>query len=130
MGLICWRSGSVNVGGRPPRARIERIEAVGVEVVDDVANAIGTGERHLGDTAGVHALRRQQDHLRASPGHHRAAAAAHHPQQTVALVVGDRPNPHPARHDRSPRRRRDSEGLAIHNNEPSRQRGQRCRSRH
>jgi hypothetical protein len=68
-------------------------------------------------------------HLSAPPRHRRAAASAHDPQQPVALVVADRP--HPARHDRSPRRRPPAgTGFAIHNNDPGRQRGEPCRSRH
>ena len=112
-----------------PIARVQRVKAIRVEVVDDVANAISAGEGDLGNPRGIHALSRQQHHLGSPPRHHRAAAPTHDPQQPVALVVADRPHPHPARHDRSSRRPPDSTGFAIHNNDPCRQRGQLCRSR-
>jgi hypothetical protein len=51
-------------------ARVQRIEAVEVEVVDHVPDPVSTGEGHLGDAWHGHALRRQQDHLRAPLGHH------------------------------------------------------------
>jgi hypothetical protein len=63
--LICWRSSSVNVRGRPPPVtRIQGIEAVPVEVVDHVTHRVRVRERDLGDPPGRHPLRRQQHDLR------------------------------------------------------------------
>jgi hypothetical protein len=44
--------------GRPATviARIQRVEAVEVEVVDHVTDPVGTGEGHLGDPRCRHAL--------------------------------------------------------------------------
>jgi hypothetical protein len=52
-------------------ARVQRIKAVGVEVVDDVADPVGAGEGHLGDLGYGHPLGAQQDHLRPPPRDHR-----------------------------------------------------------
>jgi hypothetical protein len=60
--------------------RVERVEAVGVEVVDHIADPVVAGERHLGDLRHAHALGGQQHHLRAPPGHHRPGASADDPQ--------------------------------------------------
>jgi hypothetical protein len=80
-------------GERPGPAalvlRVERLEAVGVEVVDHVPNPVRAGERHLGDLRHVHALRGQQHHLRPPPGHHRPGASADDPQQAPPLVIID-----------------------------------------
>jgi hypothetical protein len=86
--------------GRPPSgvAGVQRVEAVVVEVVEDLPHPVLGGECHLGDLADVHALSAEQHHLGAAPGHHRARAAAHDPKQTVALVVGDLPNLDPLGH--------------------------------
>ena len=70
-------------------ARIERVEPVGVEVVDHVANVILAGERHSGDVGDVHGLGGEQHHLRSSPGHHRPCTPAHDPHQAFALVIID-----------------------------------------
>jgi hypothetical protein len=45
----------------------------------------------------AHPLGREQDDLGPAPGDHRAARAPHHPQEAVALVVGDLPKPHARR---------------------------------
>jgi len=79
--------------------RVERIEAVGVEVVDHVSDPVRAGERHFGDLRHGHALRGQQHHLRTTPGHHRAAASADDPQQTPALVIIDLADSYPFCHD-------------------------------
>lgn len=59
-------------GPRPTAGvlRVERIEAVGVEVVDHIPDPVAAGERHLGDLRHRHAQRRQQHHLGPPPGHH------------------------------------------------------------
>jgi hypothetical protein len=48
--LICWRWASVNVA-RPTAAvaRVQRVEPVGVEVVDHLADTVLAGEGDLGD---------------------------------------------------------------------------------
>jgi hypothetical protein len=69
--------------------RIQRLEAVGVEVVDHIPDPVVAGERHLGDLCHGHALRGQQHHLGPPPGHHRPGAPADDPQQPSALVVID-----------------------------------------
>ena len=43
---------------------VQRSEPVGGEVADHVTDPVLAGERHLGDRSHVHALRRQQHHLR------------------------------------------------------------------
>ena len=56
---------------RPPACvlRVPGAEPVGVEVTDHIADPILAGERHLRDPGHVHALGRQQHHLRPPPGH-------------------------------------------------------------
>ncbi len=61
--------------------RVQRLEPVGIEVADH-----------------VHALRGQQHHLRAPPGHHRTAVPAHDPHQLAALIIIDLPHPHTLGH--------------------------------
>ena len=87
-------------GGRPAAgiAWVQGVEPVQVEVVQHVADPVVAGEGHLGDGRHVHALRRQQHHLRPSPGDHRPGAAPHDPRQPVALLVGDVPHPDPLGH--------------------------------
>lgn len=68
---------------------IEGGEAVGVEVVDHVADPVRAGEGDLGDLRHGHALRGQQHHLSPPPGHHRAGATADDPQHPSALIVVD-----------------------------------------
>jgi hypothetical protein len=53
--------------------RVERLEAVAVEVVDHFAHRVGIGEDDLGDPGCRHRLRRQEHHLRPAPGDDRAA---------------------------------------------------------
>jgi hypothetical protein len=62
---------------RRPAALVPRIqgsEPVGAEVADHIADPVLTGKGDLRDRGHVHALGRQQHHLRPSPGHHRPAA--------------------------------------------------------
>ncbi|MDQ0936393.1 hypothetical protein QFZ49_006368 [Streptomyces turgidiscabies] len=61
--------------------------------MDDVADPVGAGERHLGDLGNVQALRGQQHHLGPSPGHHRPGAPADDPQQPLPLIVIDLSHP-------------------------------------
>jgi hypothetical protein len=67
--------------------RVQRLKAVLVEVVYDLPYPVGAGEAHLGDPGHVHALDRQQHHLRPPPGHHRPRRPAHYAQQPVPLFV-------------------------------------------
>lgn len=78
--------------------RVERFEAVGVEVVDHIPDPVRTRERHLGDLRHRHALRGQQHHLGPPPGHHRPGSPADDPQQPPALVVINLPDPHALSH--------------------------------
>ena len=97
--LISRRWPRVNFGGRPPLYfGYERAEPVGVEVADHIADPVLAGERHLRDRGRVHALRRQQHHLRPPPGHHRPAAPADDPHQPLALVIIDLTHPHTLGH--------------------------------
>ena len=73
--------------------RIQRVEPVGVEVMDHIPDPVLAGERDLRDRGHVHALGRQQHHLRPPPGHHRPAAPADDPQQPPSLVIVDLPHP-------------------------------------
>ena len=85
---------------RPPAPvpGVQRGEPISVEVVDHIADPVLTGERHLRDPGHVHALRRQQHHLRAAPGHHRPGAPAHDPHQPPALIIIDLTHPHTLGH--------------------------------
>ena len=49
--------------------------------MDHVADPVLAGERHLRDSGHIHALSRQQHHLRPPPGHYRPTAPAHNPHQ-------------------------------------------------
>ena len=69
--------------------RVQRVEAVIVEVVDHLTDPVRRGERHLRDLSDVHSLRREQHHLRSPPRHHRPRRPAHDPEQPIALVVVD-----------------------------------------
>jgi len=97
--LISRRSGR---GERPrpptPAFRVERLEAVGFEVVDHVADPVRAGERHLSGLRRQHALSGQQHHLGPPPGHHRPSAPADDPQQSLALAIVDLPHPHTLSH--------------------------------
>jgi hypothetical protein len=77
------------LGPSAPVLGLQRVEAVGVEVVDHIADPVGAGEGHLGNLRYGHALDRQQHHLRAPPGHHRSGAPTDDPQQSPAFVVVD-----------------------------------------
>jgi hypothetical protein len=79
-------------------SRIRRIEPVGVEVPDYIADPVLPGERDLRDRSRIHALSRQQHHLRPPPGHHRPAAPADNPHQPLALIIVDLAHPQPFTH--------------------------------
>jgi hypothetical protein len=79
-------------------ARVERVETVGVEVVDHIADPVFAGEGHLGDSRRRHGLGREQHHLGPAPGHHRAGAPADDPQQSLPLVVTELPYSHTINH--------------------------------
>jgi hypothetical protein len=79
-------------------SRVQRGEPVGVEVADHIAHPVLAGEGHLGDRGHIHALRGQQHHLRAAPGHHRPGAAADDPHQPLSLVIIDLTHPQPLTH--------------------------------
>src|SRR6266516_2093707 len=85
---------------RPPalKARVERIEPVGVEVADHIAEPFLAGEGHPRDRRHVHALGRQQHHLRSPPGHHRPTAPADDAQQAPPLVIVDLTHPQATSH--------------------------------
>ena len=111
-----WRCGRVKVGGPATGVlRVQRVEAVLVEVVDHLPHPVRAGESQLGDPGHVHTLHRQQHHLRPPPRHHRPRRTAHDPQQPVPLIVRDLPNPQtfprhhppPIRHQQCPIRLRD-----------------------
>jgi hypothetical protein len=87
-------------GGRPATGvlRVQRLEAVVVEVVQHRPDPVLGREGHLGDLGHVHALGRQQHHLRSPPGHHRPRTSAHDTQQPLAFLVADLPNTDPVGH--------------------------------
>jgi hypothetical protein len=72
----------------------QRAEPIGVEVADHIADPVLAGERHLRDRRYVHALSRQQHHLRPPPGHQRPTAAAHDPHQPMAFIIIDLTHTH------------------------------------
>ena len=78
-------------GARPatPVTRIEGVEAVSVEVMDQLPHSVRVAEHNLRDPRRRHPLRSQQHHLRPPPGDDRAACATDHPQQPIALLVAD-----------------------------------------
>jgi hypothetical protein len=76
-------------------------EPVGVEVADHIPNPVLASKRHLRDRHRIHALRRQQHHLRPPPGHYRPAAPADDPHQPPALVIIDLTHPHAFAHPAS-----------------------------
>src|SRR5262249_47769376 len=87
--------------------RVQGSEPIGVEVVDHITDPVLAGERHLRDPSNVHALGRQQHHLRPPPGHHRPTIPAHDPHQPTALIIIDLTHPHtvshrPSLNDQSP----------------------------
>jgi hypothetical protein len=87
--------------------RVQRFEAVVVEVIDDRPHPVRAGKGDLRDLAYVHALSRQQHHLRPPPGHHRPRGAAHDAQQPVAFFVRQLAYPQAFSHPTSwPRRYR------------------------
>ncbi|SCF61992.1 hypothetical protein GA0115254_108115 [Streptomyces sp. Ncost-T10-10d] len=96
--------------------RIQRVEAVGVEVVDHIPDPARTGERHLGDLRHKHALRGQQYHLGPPPGHHRPGPPADDPQKPPPLIVIDLSDTHSFCHPNrmTPTRRRHSTRMARH----------------
>jgi len=61
--------------------------------MDHITDPVLAGERHLRDPGHVHALRRQQHHLRPPPGHHRPTVAAHDPHQPATLFIIDLTHP-------------------------------------
>jgi hypothetical protein len=73
----------------PRVLRSQGVEAVVVEVVDDLPDPILGGEGDLGDGRDVHPLGGPQDDLGSSPTHHRARTPAHDGQELVPLFVGD-----------------------------------------
>jgi hypothetical protein len=66
--------------------------------VDHIPDPVLAGESHLGNRGHIHALRRQQHHLRPPPGHHRPTIAAHDPHQPAALIIIDLTHPHTSSH--------------------------------
>lgn len=87
--------------GLRPASRVPRVQAVEsvlIEVVDHIPHPVRAGERYLGDLQHRHALRREQDHLRPPPGHHRTGSPADNPQQPPALAVIDLPDTHVLSH--------------------------------
>jgi hypothetical protein len=97
--LISRRCASVNFGALPPRyLGYSEANPSAFEVADHIADQVLAGERHLCDRGRVHALRRQQHHLRPPPGHHRPTAPADDPQQAPSLVIVDPAHPQTFRH--------------------------------
>jgi hypothetical protein len=90
-------------GLRPaaPVLRVKGFEAVGVEVVHHVPDPVRAGEANLRDPCHVQALRGQQHHLRAPPGHHRPGAPANDPPQPLPLVLIDLTHPYSLCHPHS-----------------------------
>ncbi len=84
--LICWRSGSVNFGGRPPAyfgASESNPSALKLWITSRTRSSDVNAIRAIaGD---VHRLRRPQHDLRSTPPHHRPRTPSHDPEQLVAL---------------------------------------------
>ena len=80
--------------------RVQRVKAVGAEVVQHVADPVLAGKSQPRDLRHAHALRRPQHHLRPPPRHHRPGPAAHDPFQAITLVIADLTHSHPASHTR------------------------------
>src|SRR6266516_4906098 len=70
-----------------PVLRVQGAEPISVEVADHITHPVLAGKRHLRDHGHIHALRREQHHLRPPPGHHRPRSPPHDPQQVLALVI-------------------------------------------
>ena len=84
--------------------RGQRVEPVGVEVMDDFTDPVLGGEGDLGDGGDVHGLGGPQHDLGSSPSDHRSRTSSHDAEQLVALGAGDshglahvRPSPKSAR---------------------------------
>jgi hypothetical protein len=77
-----------------PVSRVKRAEPAGVEVADHIANPVLAGDGHLRDRGHIHALSRQQHHLRPPPGHHRPAAPADDPHQPLSFIIVDLTHTH------------------------------------
>ena len=99
----------------------QRIEAIGVEVVDHLADPVLGGEGDLGDGRHVHPLGRPQHDLGSTPSHHRTRTPPDDPQEPVAFFVGDVPDCHAFCHGTTLRDR----SVKVVDARP-----QRCRSRH
>jgi hypothetical protein len=69
--------------------RVQGTEAIGVEVMDHIADPVLAGERRPRDPGHVHLLGGQQHHLRPPPGHYRPTVTAHNPHQPAALIIID-----------------------------------------
>ena len=80
--------------------RVQRVKAVGAEVVQHVADPVLAGKSQPRDLRHAHALRRPQHHLRPPPRHHRPGPAAHDPFQAITLVIADLTHSHRASHTR------------------------------
>jgi hypothetical protein len=109
---------------RWPATRVlggQGVEAVLIEVVDDLSDTVLGGEGDLGDGGHVHPLGRPQHDLGSSPAHHRARPPADDREELVALLVGDVPDCHAFCHGTTLRDR----PLKVVDAPP-----QRCRSRH
>ena len=78
--------------------RGQRVEPVGVEVVDHRPDPVLGRERDLRDRRHVHPLRGPQHDLGSPPPHHRPRPSPHDRQQLPALVVAQVPNLHTFSH--------------------------------
>jgi hypothetical protein len=107
------RLGPVSRWGGPlpsgPGLQVQRPEPVGVEVPGHIPHPVLAGERHPRDRGHVHALGREQHHLRPPPSHHRPAAPADDPRQPPPLIIIDLSYPQTISH-RASLREEHSEG--------------------
>jgi hypothetical protein len=91
--LISLLCASVKMGGAFPCSGDRGSRSRRSSSCQHLPHSVLRGECHLGDLGDIHALGRKQNHLSSPPCHDRARASSHDPQQPVALLVADLPNP-------------------------------------
>lgn len=71
------------------KLRCQRVEPIGVEVVDHLSGPVFGGEGDLGEGRHVHGLSGPQHDLGSSPSDDRARSSSHDAEQLVALGACD-----------------------------------------
>jgi hypothetical protein len=85
--LISRRWASVHFGGRPPLPGYSETNSstLKLRITSRIRSSLVKATFAIAATS--IALRRQQHHLRPSPGHHRPTAAPYDPHQSSALII-------------------------------------------